>query len=306
MHLAIRLPYHTSPVSGEVMTRVAVAADEAGMHSGWVADHIVFPAGETDTVTPTTATGKYPRPYDEPTLESWTSLAYVAGATKRLGLGVGICVLPYRNPVILAKVIATLDILSGGRVLCGVGLGWLEEEFEALQVPFERRRARLVEGIDLMRRCWESSPVEYHGEEFRIEDPVHFVPRPTRPVPLIMGGHSEPALRRAATIADGWIGHELSPDGCAAIRAQLVDAADGELADDFQLVNSRLINVPGVDGGEPGKLDVASPEALADVLAEYEEAGVDILLCESTVRTGEALERLVAEVHKAGSRRAML
>jgi len=145
MYLGIRLPYHTATVSGEVMTRVAVAADEAGLHSGWVADHIVFPAGHSETTTPTTGTGKYPRPYNEPTLESWTCLAYVAGATKRLGLGVGVCVLPYRNPLIMAKQVATLDILSEGRVLCGVGLGWLTEEFEALQVPFERRRARLLE-----------------------------------------------------------------------------------------------------------------------------------------------------------------
>jgi probable F420-dependent oxidoreductase len=285
---------------------VAVAADEAGMHSGWVADHIVFPAGESNTRTPTTGTGRYPRPYDEPTLESWTSLAYVAGATKRLGLGVGVCVVPYRNPLLLAKVIGTLDILSGGRVLCGVGLGWLEEEFEALQVPFGRRRARLLEGIELMRRCWESSPVVFKGKEFRIEHGMHFVPRPSRKIPLIMGGHSEPALRRAATIADGWIGHELSADDCASVRASLEQVAGGALPGNYQVINSRLVNVPGIEGGEPGKLDIASAGALADEFARYEEAGLDILLCESTVRTGEALERLVHEVHAAGARRSML
>jgi probable F420-dependent oxidoreductase len=306
MHLAIRLPYHTDVVSGEVMTSVAVAADKAGMHSGWVADHIVFPAGEVASVTPTTASGKYPRPLDEPTLESWTSLAYVAGATKRLGLGVGICVVPYRNPLLLAKVIASLDVLSGGRVLCGVGLGWLQEEFEALQVPYEKRRDRMLEGIALMRRCWESSPVQFEGEHFRIEQPVHFVPRPVGRVPIIMGGHSDPALRRAATIADGWIGHELSPADCATMRAKMVAAAGGALPDGFQLVNSRLMNVPGSGPGEAGKLDITSPEQLADVFASYEEAGVDILLCESTVRTGETLLRLVHEAHAAGDRRGMM
>src|ERR1700722_19655803 len=90
MHLATRLPYHTGVVSGEVMTEVAVAADEAGIHSGWVADHIVFPAGELTSRNTTTASGGYPRPFDEATRESWTCLAYGAGAPKRLGLGVGV------------------------------------------------------------------------------------------------------------------------------------------------------------------------------------------------------------------------
>src|SRR4051812_47850976 len=215
MYLATRLPYHTDVVSGEVMTSVAVAADEAGIHSGWVADHIVFPAGEVGSVTPTTASGKYPRPLAEPTLESWTCLAYVAGATKRLGLGVGVCVVPYRNPLLLAKVVGSLDVLSGGRVMFGVGMGWLAEEFEALQVPFAKRRDRMVEGIELMRRCWDRPPVDFQGQPSRIDAPVHFVPRPAGRIPVIMGGHSDPALRRAATMADGWIGHELSPQACA-------------------------------------------------------------------------------------------
>lgn len=306
MHLGIRLPYHTDVVSGEVMTRVAVAAEEAGIHSGWVADHIVFPAAGTGSKAPTTATGAYPRPFDEPTLESLTSLAYVAGATSRLGLGVGVCVLPYRNPLLLAKVVASLDVLSGGRAMLGVGLGWMEEEFAALQVPYRTRRDRTVEAIELMRRCWESSPVTYEGQHFRIADPVHFVPRPQRPVPIIMGGHSEPALRRAATMADGWIGHELSPEQCVEVRAKLTAAAGGVLPAGFRIVNSRLINVPGIGGGQDGKLDIDAPGAFGDTLARYEEAGVDILLCETTVRTGEALERLVDEAHRAGDERGML
>jgi probable F420-dependent oxidoreductase len=306
VHLATRLPYHTDVVSGEVMTAVAVAADEAGLHSGWVADHIVFPSGEVRSVADTTASGRYPRPLDEATMESWTCLAYVAGATKRLGLGVGVCVIPYRNPVLLAKVVASLDVLSGGRVFCGVGMGWLQEEFEALQVPFRSRRGRLEEGVALMRRCWESSPVTFDGAHFQITEPVHFVPRPARKVPIIMGGHSEPALRRAATMADGWIGHELSPQQCREVRARLTAIAGGALPEDFRFVNSRLFNVPGAGAAEAGRFDIGSTAELADLYAAYEEAGVDVLLNESTIRTGEALVRLVDEVHAAGTRRGML
>lgn len=306
MRLGIRLPYHCDDASGEVMTRVAVAAEQAGMHSGWVADHIVFPAGESSTDTNMTATGKYPRPYDEPTLESLTCLAFAAGATERLQLGVGVCVLPYRNPLLTAKVLATLDVLSEGRVICGVGMGWLKEEFEALGVPFEGRRTSLVEGVELMRACWAGSPVSYEGTRYKIEQPVHFVPRPRGKLPVVFGGHAEAAIRRAGELGDGWIGHELSPEACAEVRAQLTEAAGGSLPEDFTLVNSRLFNVPGSGGREDGRFDISSPQALADLFAEYEQAGVDVLLCESTVRTGDALERLICEATKAGGRHGML
>jgi probable F420-dependent oxidoreductase len=306
MQLAIRLPYHTEDASGETMTRVAVAADEAGLHSGWVADHIVFPAGETTSRTPTTSDGRYPRPFDENTLEAWTSLAYVAGTTKRLRLGVGVCVLPYRNPIVLAKQIATLDLLSGGRVLCGVGLGWLEEEFRALGVDFGGRRRLYLESIELLRACWESSPVTFEGREFSTGGPVHFVPRPQRRIPLLGGGHSQVAIERAATILDGWVGHELLPAASADVRARLARAAGGTLPDDYVLVMSRLMNVADVGDRQPGKLDATSAAALADELVRYEEAGVDVLLCETTVRTAEALARLLDVVHAAGAKRSML
>jgi probable F420-dependent oxidoreductase len=306
MHLAIRLPYHTEDASGETMSRIAGQADAAGLHSGWVADHIVFPAGETASRTPTTSDGRYPRPFDENTLEAWTSLAYVAGATKRLRLGVGVCVLPYRNPVILAKQIATLDRLSGGRVLCGVGLGWLQEEFAALGVPYRRRRRLFLESVELMRACWNSSPVSFQGREFSTNGPVHFVPRPTGRIPLLGGGHADVALERAATMFEGWVGHELLPDAAAKVRARLREAAGGRLPDDYTVVMSRLINVPGVGEQQPGKFDASSPTVLADELARYEEAGVDVLLCESTVRTSDALARLLDVVHAAGSMLSMV
>jgi len=306
MKLGIRLPYHCESVTGADLARVATAAEEAGMHSGWVADHLVFPAGRMTSRSTTTKDGRYPRPLDETTLESWTTLAYAAAVTTRLKLGVGVCVLPYRNPLVLAKVVATLDVLSGGRVLCGVGLGWIKEEFDALGAPYHTRRAYSEESIELLRRCWESSPVEYHGQHIRVEDPVHFVPRPAAQVPIIVGGHSAPALRRAARIGDGWIGHELMPDEVAEVRSRLTGMAEDGLRPGFQVVVSRLMNPRGIEGGDPAKLDTDSTTELADVLARYEEAGTDVLLCEPTVRTVDALLRLIERVHEAGDRNSML
>jgi probable F420-dependent oxidoreductase len=305
MRLAIRLPYYLGDGAGEAMCAVARAAERGGFHSGWVADHVVFPAGESLTKTNMTATGAYPRPYDEPTLESLTSLAYVAGATESLRLGVGVCVIPYRNPLLTAKVLASLDVLSSGRLIFGVGMGWLREEFEALGVPFAGRREALVEAVELMRACWEGSPVTYSGKHYSTP-PVHFAPRPRGRIPIVFGGHAEPAIRRAAELGDGWIGHELSPARCAEVRATLREAAGGRPADDFTFVTSRLFNVPGTGPREEGRFDIDSRERLGELLAEYDQAGVDLLLCETTVRTGEALESLIEEVMAAADGRGML
>ncbi|OLT16160.1 hypothetical protein BJF78_14805 [Pseudonocardia sp. CNS-139] len=202
MRLGVRLPYHCAGVAGEQLTAVAVAAEDAGMHSGWVADHVVLPAGAVRSTTSSTPDGRYPRPMDETTLESWTTLTWAAAVTSRLVLGVGVCVLPYRNPLVLAKTVATLDVLSGGRVWCGAGIGWLREEFDALGVPFRGRRARGEDTIALMRRCFASSPVRFRGETVTVAEPVHFVPRPAAPVPSCWAGTPSPrcaARPRSAT-----------------------------------------------------------------------------------------------------------
>jgi probable F420-dependent oxidoreductase len=306
MRLGVRLPYHTPTISADELRRVAVAADQAGFHSGWVGDHIVFPAGHSDTVHPNTRDGKYPRPYDEPTLEAWTTLAYVAAVTQRIRLSVGVCILPYRNPLILAKVIATLDLLSNGRVMCGVGIGWLEEEFDALQVSFARRRARLIDGVELLRRCWASSPVDYDGPEFSTAGPVHFAPTPARRIPIFMGGHSPPALARAVELGDGWFGHDLTVPETDAIRRQLEHAAGQGLPEQFDFMVSRLINPPGCADPVESALSIGSAVGLADEFARYEEAGVDLLMCDCTERSGAALERLIAAAQDAGARRGLL
>jgi probable F420-dependent oxidoreductase, Rv2161c family len=304
--LGVRLPYHCGDVTGAGLAAVAVAAEAAGFHSGWVADHIVFPAGEVTSTTSSTADGRYPRPMDETTLESWTTLTWAAAVTSRLVLGVGVCVLPYRNPLVLAKTIATLDVLSGGRVWCGAGLGWLEQEFDALGVPFSDRRARSEDTIALLRRAWASSPVDFHGEVLDVPAPVHVVPRPAATVPILLGGHSVPALRRAARIGDGWIGHELMPPDAATTKARLAELAGGELRADFRYVVSRLLNPPDLPGADPRRLDTGSVGELAGVLSAYAEAGVDVLLCEPTVRTVDAHLRLVERVHEAGEQAGLL
>ncbi|MTD17096.1 TIGR03619 family F420-dependent LLM class oxidoreductase [Nakamurella sp. YIM 132087] len=302
MKLAIRLPYHAADVTGAGMAAVASAADGAGFHSGWVADHLVFPAGELRSRTGSTPDGRYPRPMDETTLECWTSLAYCAAVTRRLELGVGVTVLPYRHPLLLAKVIASLDLLSGGRVICGVGVGWLAEEFAALGVPFDDRGRRAEEAIALLRECWRGTPVRFDGEVFPVPDPVHVVPQPLREPPLVFGGSSRPALRRAVRLGDGWIGHEIMPADVPGMRAQLAAAApNGGVPDGFRFLTSRLMNPSTDPGADPRRLDTDSVGRLADELAAYAAAGTDVLLCEPSVRTVAAHLDLVEQVAAAGA-----
>ena len=147
--IGLMLPYE-GDCSAEGLVQVASAAESSGLDSVWVGDHIAFPV-EMNSINPTMSTGKYPYPLDNPRLEAFTALAFIAGATSTIRLGVNACVVPYRNPLLLGKVVSTLDHLSNGRVVFGATLGWCSEEFEALGVEFGTRRQRLEEGIEILR-----------------------------------------------------------------------------------------------------------------------------------------------------------
>ncbi len=207
--IGLMLPYE-GDASASGLVETARAAESAGLESVWVGDHIAFPV-TMDSINSTTPSGKYPFPLDNPRLEAFTALAFLAGATSTIKLGVNACVVPYRNPLVLGKVISTLDHLSEGRLVFGATLGWCSEEFEALGVEFESRRQRLEEGIEVLRALWEDEQPSYEGEVFSF-DPVHMQPKPRQsPMPIFFGGHSRPALRRAAALGDGWLSVRLTP-----------------------------------------------------------------------------------------------
>ena len=152
-----------------------------------------------------------------PNYEMMTTLTWIAGFTERIKLGTAVAVLPIRNAVQNARILATLDVYSGGRVLYGVGVGWLREEAEAMGMPWDRRGARSEEHIALLRTLWcaEGDLVEFHGE-FHDLPPMDPEPRPVqRPIPILVGGHSDIALERAGRIGDGWIAAQMSPERVA-------------------------------------------------------------------------------------------
>ncbi|MDD9903850.1 MAG: LLM class F420-dependent oxidoreductase [Rhodospirillaceae bacterium] len=180
------------------------AGEAAGFESAWTVDHVVVPEGYESAYPYSDdgkmAGGKNDMPIPDPLI--W--MAYVAAATSKINLATGILIIPQRNPVVAAKQIATLDLLSGGRTLLGIGVGWLEEEFNAIGVPFGDRGQRTDEYIYAMQELWATDRSTYESDFIKFTD-VHSQPKPVnRSIPIIVGGHSKAAARRAGRLGDGF------------------------------------------------------------------------------------------------------
>jgi probable F420-dependent oxidoreductase len=179
-------------------------AERVGFESLWTVEHVVIPVGYRSKY-PYSPEGKMPAPENVPLSDPLLPLAYAAALSRHLRLGTGILILPQRHPAYVAKEVATLDVLSRGRALLGIGSGWLAEEFATLGVPFEQRGARTDEAIRAIRSLWKSQPEPFHGKFFAW-DAVESNPKPIQQpgVPILVGGHSEAAARRAARLGDGF------------------------------------------------------------------------------------------------------
>jgi probable F420-dependent oxidoreductase len=200
----------------DAVVAAAHAAEAAGFDSVWAGEHIVLP----DPQVPPS-----PMAPQDRALDSLLALTWAAAHTTTIRLATGIIILPQRNPGVLAKEVATLDVLSRGRVMLGVGVGYLEPEFRALGANFADRGAVTGEFLDAMERLWYDDHPEYHGE-FVDFGGIDAHPRPVQqPIPLVVAGHSPPAYRRAVARAHGWYGYWLTPDDVTASLAGLRDAA---------------------------------------------------------------------------------
>jgi probable F420-dependent oxidoreductase len=199
-----------------VLLKVAEHAEAAGLESLWVSEHLVAadPRSPPSQLDPTF-----------PMFDPVVALAYAAARTTTLRLGTGVIVLPLRNPLILAKELASLDVLSGGRLLVGVGVGYVHQEFRALGVPFEDRGQRTDEYLAAMRAIWTQDTPAFDGRLFSFGG-VQAHPRPVQQPhpPIVIGGWSAPALRRAARIGNGWYGWGLDHDETAAVIGSLREA----------------------------------------------------------------------------------
>jgi probable F420-dependent oxidoreductase len=184
-----------------VTLRVAQAAEAAGFESVWTGEHVVLPDPQ---VPPSPAAPQTPM------LDPAVALAYLAAGTKRLKLGTGIIILPQRNPLVLAKQLASVDVVSGGRLLFGLGAGYLKPEFDALGVSFQQKGARTSEAIEVIRTLWTQPKPEFHGRFWSFEG-IQAMPRPVQKPhpPILVGGHSPGAFQRAVAQGDGWYGFAL-------------------------------------------------------------------------------------------------
>ncbi len=205
MDFGFSFPGRGPLATAEILAKLAHKADDLRYSSIFVTDHVVIPATQSAPY-PYSPTGKFAGDWTNGYLEPLALMSYLAGETSRVKLGTSVLVIPYRNPVVTAKMLATLDVLSGGRVILGAGVGWFKEEFEALHAEaFERRGAVTDEYLQLMRACWTQEPVEWKGAYYRM-GPVSAMPKPRQKggIPIWVGGHTDAALRRAGELSDGW------------------------------------------------------------------------------------------------------
>lgn len=268
----------------EHMATVAQRAEQLGFESVWVAEHLVFPT-HIRSRYPYSAEGVPPINPATPLLDPLIVLMQVAARTERIRLGTNVYILPLRHPLAVARMAMTLDVLSNGRLTFGVGLGWLEEEFEAAGVEFATRGARTREYVRAIQALWSESEPAFSGR-FVSFGPVKFEPKPVQKPhpPIVFGGESEAALKRAAALGDGWYGVGHTPDSArrqlARLRALLADAGRADVA--FEMTVSH--------GG--GQLE-------ADDVARYAEAGVHRVVALPWRRGREAeqaLEQLAERV----------
>jgi probable F420-dependent oxidoreductase len=188
----------------EVFETLVRTADDVGMESIWAVEHVVVPVGY-ESRYPYSSDGRMPGPEASPISDPMVALGFAAAISSRLRLATGIIILPQRHPFYVAKEFASLDVLSRGRAIMGIGIGWLEEEFDALGVPFAERVGRTEESVQAIRSLWRPEPEAFDGKFYRW-NPVHSLPRPVQQpgVPVVVGGHVEGAARRAARIGDGF------------------------------------------------------------------------------------------------------
>jgi probable F420-dependent oxidoreductase len=238
---------------------VAEAAEAGGFESIWTVEHVVVPSGY-ESKYPYDPSGKMAggaEEFDLPDPLIW--LTWVAAYTSTVKLATGILIVPQRNPVVLAKELATLDHLSSGRMVLGVGAGWLAEEFAALGVPFDDRGKRLDEYIAVMRALWEGGKTSFDGDFFQFEDCISR-PRPANgTIPIVVGGHTKVAARRAGRLGDGFIPGAAS----ASELAELITIARQTAEDHGR--DPDAIEISAMAGAAPGPALDARIEELAGI-----------------------------------------
>lgn len=271
--------HHATP---DLLAETAELADELGFDSLLLTDHIVLPVEYTSPY-PYHPSGRMAALPNDPYFEPLSTIAYLAGRTRRIRLGTSVLIAAYRHPVVTARFLACLDQLSGGRIVIGLGVGWMAEEFAALGAPpFAERGAVTDEVIAIFRAIWRDQPASFEGTHFRFA-PVGAIPKPAQPggIPILIGGNTRPAMRRAVRLGDGWQPFKLPPDVLAThleyLRAQ-AGSAGRDLAQFVISLRLGLRLTPHSTERRPTEPPwqclVGTPDAVAADLEAYRRLGV--------------------------------
>ncbi len=268
-------------LDGEELCRFAQRADELGFESLWSGDHIVLPTEGTDQY-PYTSDGTFSRPSSAPYHEMMTLLSYVAACTKQIRIGTTVTILPYRNPVVQAKMYASLDVLTKGRVICGVGVGWLEKEFDTLGVPHAERGPMSDECIEVYKCLWTEEYPEYHGKFFEF-DGIQMYPKPVQKphIPIWVGGHTRRAIRRTVAYGDAWHPTRQTPEYVADLLPYLRQHAEmaGRNPDEITISLKRSLYFTDLGMTErstirTGAAVIATTQQVIDNVLHCQELGI--------------------------------
>ena len=276
------LPSRGEMAGPEQLRNVAQRAEALGYDHVWVSDHIILPK-KVDSFYPYAEDGVATFKPDEPYYEPLSALNFIAGCTQRVRLGTHVLIIPYRNPVLTAKILSTLDVLSGGRVILGAGVGWMEEEFQAMGLDtYKDRGAVTDEYLQVYKELWTKEDASFDGKYYQISD-TGFEPKPVQKPhpPVWIGGHSGPAVRRAAKYGDGWMPIGLRPPAIlepeelagkiARLRKLTVEA--GRAEDAVALTFSTGVVFNDAAGSSRAWMQ-GNPDQIASDLRQYQDLGV--------------------------------
>ena len=290
MQLGFSLPFAGSWATPQNQVTVARRAEELGYSSLWVAQRLFYPL-EPRNDYPSAPGQPWPPPFQQ-VVDPIVTLAHVAGATRRIRLGTATLIPVYVSPVVLAKQLATLDIVSGGRLDVGVGLGWSEDEYEACGIPFKERGARLDEYLRCLQALWSDDPVEFSGRFYSVPRSL-FQPKPLqrpRP-PILVGGYAPATVRRAATLGDGYLGGNVPLARIVPLVDELRAAAAtaGRDPGSFRIVCRGSVRLSDEPLGEEDRRPLwGSVDQIRSDVARYRDAGLDELFFELNFDPGVA------------------
>ncbi|HTO12101.1 MAG TPA: LLM class F420-dependent oxidoreductase [Candidatus Binatia bacterium] len=296
MDIGCHLPNQGPLATREALDTFARAADARGVASLWVSDHVIFPR----TATGSYPGGRFPHPPDKAYLEPVITLAAAAMCTTRARLGASVFILGHRHPVVMAKMLTSIDALSQGRLIVGVGVGWWKEELEILGAPFHRRGRQADEALRVFKALWTQDNPAFDGEFFRFRD-LGFAPKPVQKPhpPIWVGGDSPGAFRRVAALGDGWHATSKTP-------AQFKEAL-GRLRQACEAARRPLESIElSLRYGLGDDLIAQGTQAIVDALAEYKRLGLKHIVLEfrrdDLERMLEILELVTSAVRPAVER----